>query len=295
MMAAERGAAVNTLLAYRRDLEDFAEFMAGEVHSADAQALRDYLGDLKRRGMAPRTAARRLAALRQFHQFLLSEGVRSDDPSHVIDNPRLGRPLPRYLSQEEVQRLFDAANARQDARGLRARALLELAYAAGLRVSELVALPLAAVARDPALLVVRGKGGKERMVPIGEPARRAVAEWLPARAASLPAGQTSKWLFPSDSAAGHLTRDGFAKILTELAVAAGISPARVSPHVLRHSFATHLLANGADLRVVQQMLGHADIATTETYTHVVDQKLQQLVRRHHPLADGLPARRSAKT
>ncbi len=295
MMAAERGAAINTLLAYRRDLEDFAEFLGGEVHQADAQSLRDYLGDLKRRGMAPRTAARRLAALRQFHQFLLAEGIRADDPSFVIDNPRLGRPLPKYLSQAEIQRLFDAAYAGQGVGGTRTRALLELAYAAGLRVSELVALPLSAVARDPALLVVRGKGGKERMVPIGEPARRAVAAWLPVRTAMVVAGASSKWLFPSGSAAGHLTRDGFAKILADLAIAAGLSPSRVSPHVLRHSFATHLLANGADLRVIQQMLGHAEITTTEVYTHVLDDKLRHLVQRHHPLAGGLPGRRPSKS
>lgn len=282
MMAAERGAAANTLEAYRRDLDDFSEFLAGQgldLHQADLGALRDYLADLRRRGMAARTAARRLSALRQFHKFLFSEGVRNDDPSQIIDSPRLGRPLPKYLSEAEVTTLIDAARRKEGVAGIRNRALLELLYAAGLRVSELVSLPVSAVARGQAMLIVRGKGSKERMVPLGKPARQALDEWLAVRP---PSG--GKWLFPGDGAAGHLTRSGFAKILDDLAIAAGLPPSRVSPHVLRHSFASHLLAHGADLRSVQQMLGHADIATTQIYTHVQDDRLKKLVNAHHPLA-----------
>ena len=282
MMVAERGAAPNTFAAYGRDLEDFAAFLAGRgtaVHQADEALLRDYLGTLKRRGLAARSAARRLSALRQFHQFLYAEGVRGDDPTRLLDSPRLGRPLPRVLSEDEVGALIEAARTTEGAAGRRALALLELLYGGGLRVSELVALPISAVARDPAVLTVRGKGSKERMVPIGQPARQAVAEWRDVRQP-----KASKWLFPGDGRSGHLTRDGFAKILQKLAVAAALPPARVSPHVLRHSFASHLLAHGADLRSLQQMLGHADIATTQIYTHVLDERLTSLVNHHHPLA-----------
>lgn len=292
MMAAERGAAANTLAAYRRDLEDFAAFCAAcgvAVHQADAEAVRRYLGEMSRAGLAPRTAARRLSALRQFHGFLFAEAVRADDPAAAIDSPRLGRPLPKYLTEGEVDALLAAARRRQGVGGARTRALLELIYATGMRVSELVSLPLSAVARNPAMLVVRGKGNKERMVPVGEAARTALAEWLAVRPDT-----GSRWLFPSDAAGGHLTRDGFARMLQALAVEAGIAPSRVSPHVLRHCFATHLLAHGADLRVVQQMLGHADIATTEIYTHVLEDRLNGLVQRHHPLAAGLKRRRDAE-
>ncbi len=295
MMAAERAAAANTLAAYRRDLEDFAAFLAGAGVAVDAAATEDvraYVGQMAAQGLAARTAARRLSALRQFHRFLVAEGRRGDDPTAAIDGPRLGRPLPKYLTEDEVEALFAAARRRSGVAGARAVALLELIYATGMRVSELVSLPLAAVARDPRVLVVRGKGAKERMVPVGEPARQAVAEWLRLRPASLPPKTASRWLFPSGAAEGHLTRDGFAKMLAQLAVEAGLSPARVSPHVLRHSFATHLLAHGADLRSVQQMLGHADVATTEIYTHVLDERLKGLVQRHHPLAGvALPRKR----
>ena len=282
MLAAERGAAANTLDAYRRDLDDFAEFLAGlgvSVHQADVAALRGYLGDLKRRAMAPRTAARRLSALRQFHKFLFAEDIRDDDPTLVLDSPRLGQPLPKYLSEAEVERLIAVARAKEGVAGLRAAALLELLYAAGLRVSELVELPLSAVARDKPVLIVHGKGGKERMVPLGDPARQAIQAW---RAVREP--QSSKWLFPGDGDSGHFTRSGFAKMLDDLAIAAEIDVTRISPHVLRHSFASHLLAHGADLRSVQQMLGHADIASTQIYTHVLDEKMKQLVNLHHPLA-----------
>lgn len=291
MMVAERGASPRTVDAYGRDLADFGGYLAprnAAVETADAEVLRGYLAQLHAEGLTPRTINRRLSTLRQFFRFLFAEEVRPDDPTATLDSPRMGRPLPRYLSEEEVERLLLAARARPDWRGLRATALLEILYAAGLRVSELVSLPLAAVARDPAVLVVRGKGNKERMVPLTEAAREAVKAWLPARAEELgdKAAKTNRWLFPSRAAEGHLTRDGFAKMLTEIAVAAGISPSRVSPHVLRHSFASHLLAHGADLRSVQQMLGHADISTTQIYTHVLDERLKRLVTQHHPLARG---------
>jgi integrase/recombinase XerD len=282
MMAAERGAAANTIAAYRRDLADLSAFLGprgNALHEADTEALRAYLADLHRRGLVARSAARRLSALRQFHRFLLAEGMRADDPTQALDGPRLGRPLPKYLSEDDVTALLDAARRRKGVAGIRAVALMEVLYATGLRVSELVGLPVAAVARDRPVLIVRGKGSKERMVPLGEPARAAVATWLAVREP-----RASKWLFPGGGRGGHFTRSSFARLLTDLAAEAGISAARVSPHVLRHSFASHLLAHGADLRSVQQMLGHADIATTQIYTHVLDERLRSLVTKHHPLA-----------
>ncbi len=282
MMAAERGAAANTLDAYRRDLADFADFLVGlglAEHQADSDALRDYIAQMKRRGLAARTAARRLSTLRQFHRFLFGEGVRTDDPSQIIDAPKLGRALPKYLSETDVLALIEAARSKDGVAGRRTQAMIELLYAAGLRVSELAGLPVAAVARNPEMLIVRGKGNKERMIPLGEPARLATQAWL-----ALRQPKESRWLFPGDGQSGHVTRTGFAKMLDELAIAAGIAPSRVSPHVLRHSFASHLLAHGADLRSVQQMLGHADIATTQIYTHVLDERLKSLVNQHHPLA-----------
>jgi len=283
MMAAERGAAANTLAAYRRDLDDLSAFLGRHgraPHEADTETLRAYLAELHRRGMAARSAARNLSTLRQFHRFLLAEGLRADDPTAALDSPRLGRPLPKYLSEEEVNAILAAARARPGVAGIRAVALLELLYAAGLRVSELVGLPAASVAREKKVLIVRGKGNKERMVPLGEPARAAIAAWLGVREP-----RASKWLFPGEGKkTTHFTRSSFARLLTDLAAEAGISASRVSPHVLRHSFASHLLAHGADLRSVQQMLGHADIATTQIYTHVLDARLKSLVNQHHPLA-----------
>lgn len=290
MMQVERGASPNTLDAYGRDLEDFADFLAGRGLAparADAAAVRDYVARQAGVGMAPRTQARRLSCLKQFFGFLHAERIRPDDPSANIDAPRLGRPLPKYLRPGEVEALLEAARAVEGERAAAmATALLETLYATGLRVSELVGLPLSAVARDPEVLVVRGKGDKERMVPLSAPARAALAAWKAERAAMLPKGKTSRWLFPSTAAGGHLTRDGFARLLARLAVRAGLDPARVSPHVLRHSFASHLLAGGADLRSVQEMLGHADIATTEIYTHLIDDEAGKLVRACHPLAAG---------
>ena len=290
MMAAERGAAVNTLDSYRRDLEDFAGFAQTRKHApedADAALVRGYLARLVKAGMAPRTSARRLSTLRQFFRFLYAERIRDDDPSAAVDSPRQGRSLPKYLSEDEVEALLAAAHARQGADGARLVALLEVSYATGLRVSELVGLPTAALSRDRAVLIVRGKGGKERMVPLSEPAGEALNAYTRVREGFMPKGETAaaarRWLFPSRARQGHLTRARFAQMLKELAMEAGIDPARVSPHVLRHSFASHLLAHGADLRSLQQMLGHADIATTQIYTHVLDERLKALVEDAHPL------------
>ncbi len=282
MMAAERGASPNTLAAYRRDLDDLAAFLAPRgvaLHEGSVADLRAYLAELNRRGLVARSAARRLSALRQFHRFLVAEDLRGDDPTQALDSPRLGKPLPKYLSEDDVTALLDAAKKREGVAGIRAVALLEILYAAGLRVSELVGLPLSAAHRDRATLIVRGKGSKERMVPLGEPARVAIAAWITVREP-----RASKFLFPGERKGGHLDRSTFSRLLVDLAADAGISAAKVSPHVLRHSFASHLLAHGADLRSVQQMLGHADIATTQIYTHVLDERLKSLVAKHHPLA-----------
>lgn len=292
MLIAERGASANTVDAYRRDLGDLQAFLAkrdSSVERADAKVLRDYFAHLGERGFAPRTAARRLSALRQFHRFLYAEGIRPDDPTAGLGSPRQGRPLPKYLSEGEVDALLAVVRKRGGAEGVRLTLLLELIYATGLRVSELVGLPLASIARDRRTLTVRGKGGKERLVPLSEPAREALESWLPVREAALAgkkkvAARMSRWLFPSSGAAGHLTRHRFAQLLKELAADAGLPVAKVSPHVLRHAFATHLLAHGADLRSVQRLLGHADISTTQIYTHVLEARLKSLVESHHPLA-----------
>jgi integrase/recombinase XerD len=293
MLSAERGAARNTLDAYRRDLADFEAFLArrgAKVEGADTAAIRAYLARLSAAGFSARTAARRLSALRQFHRFLCGEGLRRDDPTTALDSPRRGRALPKYLSEAEVDGLLEAARRRPGPDGVRLTALLELLYATGLRVSELVALPLPAIARDWRVITVRGKGGKERLVPLSEPARAALTAWLKARKAQLATRDEIRreqyWLFPSSGAAGHLTRHRFGQLLKELAAAVGLPRAKVSPHVLRHAFATHLLAHGADLRSVQRLLGHADISTTQIYTHVLEARLKQLVAEHHPLAKG---------
>lgn len=287
MMAAERGAARNTLEAYGRDLTDAETWLAGrkrELAAAETGDLRGYLAAAESAGVAPRTAARRLSALRQFFRFLYAEGRRGDDPTAVLDAPRRGRPLPKILSEVEVDQLLDSARDRPGPDGIRLVCLLEVLYATGLRVSELVGLPFASVARDPRVLIVRGKGGKERMVPLTEAAMAALSAYKGVRGAFLAPGEISPHLFPSRSQAGHLTRRRFGQLLDETAVDAGIDPARVSPHVLRHAFATHLLDHGADLRSVQQMLGHADISTTQIYTHVLAERLRALVETHHPLA-----------
>lgn len=283
MLVAERGAAANTVAAYRRDLCD-AQAAAGALATADHDAIARYLRGLKARGMTARTVARRLSCLRQYYGFLVSEGRRADDPSATIDAPIAGRRLPRTLSEAEVERLLDAARAAPGPRGARLVALVELLYASGLRVSELVGLPMAAIGGDSRMLLVRGKGDKERFVPVGDAAAEALAAYLAVRSRFLGGARASPWLFPSRGGAGHLTRHRFAQLLKELAADAGLDPAAVSPHVLRHAFASHLLANGADLRSVQTMLGHADISTTQIYTHVLAERLKALVAGHHPLA-----------
>lgn len=314
MQAVERGASRNTLEAYRRDLEDFAAFLAplGKgLDNADTNAIRGYLAALSDRGLKGATVARRLSAIRQLYRFLFAEGHRGEDPAAVLEGPKRGRPLPKVLSVKEVTRLIETAHARvqevpapeaasapcepgekeaaaparrgERLRRLRLACMVELLYASGLRVSELIALPAtAARSRNEAILVM-GKGRKERLVPLSVPAKAAMAEWLDARkAAGL---EASRWLFPSVGESGHVTRQQAARDLKDLAAAAGLDPAKLSPHVLRHAFASHLLAHGADLRVVQTLLGHADVATTQIYTHVLDERLKGMVRDLHPLSD----------
>jgi integrase/recombinase XerD len=285
MMAVERDASPHTLSAYGRDLADAEAGITGGLMAGDEAGVEAWYADLGRRGLSPATQARRRSAVRQFYRFALGEGWRADDPSRRLDAPKQGRSLPRTLSGDEVERLLTAAATHDGAAGLRMVALVELAYASGLRVSELLGLKVEAVRRDPAFLIVRGKGGKERLAPLNASAREAVKAWLIARDAARPEkAPDSPWLFPSASAKGHLTPRRFAQLLDQAAVDAGIDPARVSPHVLRHAFATHLLEGGADLRVVQTLLGHADIATTQIYTHVATDRLAQVVRDKHPLA-----------
>lgn len=286
MLSAERGASKNTEAAYSADLKDLEAFLARRKQkpvTANADALRAYFKSLDYLGMTSRTVARRLSVIRQLFRFLLAERLREGDPASTLDSPRLGRSLPKVLSRVEVDRLIEAAQTKGGDGG-RMETLLEILYGTGLRVSELVTLPLAAAERDPAMLVVRGKGGKDRQVPLSDLARAAIAKWLHVRSATLAEGETSRYLFPSRGRTGHLTRQRFAQLLKEAALAAGIDPARVSPHVLRHAFASHLLEAGADLRSVQLMLGHADIATTQIYTHVIPEKLRSLVEDNHPLA-----------
>jgi integrase/recombinase XerD len=296
MMSAERGAAANTLASYRRDLEDYGAFLAKRkvtFAAADADVVRAYLSNLDGRGFAATSAARRLSAVRQFHQFLVSEQVRGDDPTGIISGPKKGRRLPKVLSEADVEKMIETAAAetrRTDLspgarlRALRMHALMELLYATGLRVSELVALPASAARREVRFLTVKGKGGHERMVPLTDKAHAAASVYLIHRKDGPTAD--SLWLFPSPSDSGHLTRQAFARDLKDLAALAGIPVAKVSPHVLRHAFASHLLQNGADLRVVQQLLGHADISTTQIYTHVLDDRLKNMVRDLHPLSEG---------
>jgi integrase/recombinase XerD len=287
MMAVERAAAKNTLSAYSRDLADAAGFLSGrgrDLASAAAEDVEAYFADLGARGLSAATAARRRAAVRQFYRFVLGEGWRQDDPSRRVEAPRKGRPLPKVLSREEMDRLIAAAAARDGAQGLRLACMVELAYASGLRISELTALPLAALAKDPAYVIVKGKGGKERLAPLNAAARAAVKAYLEVRPKFLPGGdKANPWLFPSRGKTGRLTPRRFAQLLDEAAAHAGVDPARVSPHVLRHAFATHLLEGGADLRVVQTLLGHADIATTQIYTHVASDRLREVVTTKHPL------------
>jgi len=285
MMAVERDASPHTLSAYGRDLADAEGGIAGGLMRGDEIGVEAWYGGLAKLGLSPATQARRRSAVRQFYRFALGEGWRTDDPSRRLNAPKQGRSLPKTLEGEEVEQLLSACATRDGAGGLRLVALVELAYASGLRVSELLGLRVEAVRRDPAWLIVRGKGGKERLAPLNTSARQAVKTWLVARDAARPEKvPDSPWLFPSASAKGHLTPRRFAQMLDQAAIDAGIDSARVSPHVLRHAFATHLLEGGADLRVVQTLLGHADIATTQIYTHVATDRLSQVVRERHPLA-----------
>ena len=281
MLAAERGAAHNTLLAYQADLGDFAAFAAAQGKTpanCEAVHLQAYMRGLQRAGLSARTAARRVSALRQFHRFLVREHVRADDPTALLDAPRLQSALPKYLSEQEVDALLDAARRISGRRGLLARAALEILYATGLRVSELLALPRSALTGDASVLLIRGKGGKERIVPLSETAREAAVALIAEQDPKL------RHLFPGRDPRRTLTRQAFFLLLRQVALQAGLDPTRVSPHVLRHSFASHLLARGADLRSLQLLLGHADIATTQIYTHVLAERLQRLVATHHPLA-----------
>ncbi len=297
MIAAERGAALNTLDAYERDLVDYCDFLEG-VRSGPMQAstneIRAYLENLDARGFKATSMARRLSCVRQFHRFLYVEGRRGDDPAAVIEGPRRGRPLPKVLTPKQVDRLLEVAQegiadparlAHERVTAARMHCLLETLYATGLRVSELVSLPRSAArAREP-LLAIKGKGGRERLVPLSEPARAAMNTYLAMLAELRPGQRASAWLFPADSASGHLPRQVFARELKTVAAAAGLRADLVSPHVLRHAFASHLLQNGADLRVVQELLGHADVSTTQIYTHVLDERTSAMVRDLHPLSD----------
>jgi len=295
MLAAERGAGRNTLEAYTRDLTDFSNHLASTrrtIAKAGTDKIRAYLQLLAERGLAAASVARRLSAIRQIYRFLYSEGHRGDDPAAIIEGPKRGRSLPKVLTVAEVDRLLTVARAGlgleqplpEQLRAVRLACLIELLYATGLRVSELVALPASAAARNARMLVVRGKGGRERMVPLNDEAKRLMADYRALLAQAYP-DLATKWLFPSFGESGHLTRQHFARELKSAAVAAGLRADKVSPHVLRHAFASHLLHNGADLRIVQTLLGHTDISTTQIYTHVVEERLKSLVRDLHPLGE----------
>jgi integrase/recombinase XerD len=296
MLMAERGASAKTIEAYTNDLAHFLAYLAQKKTTAlegSADHLRGYLAELSRRGLAPTSRARKLSAIRQFFRFLLGEGMRKDDPSSAIDSPKLGRPLPKLLSLAEVEALLDAAKdgvgrageGSAKRRALRMQALIETLYATGLRVSELIGLPRRVLTTDDRVLTIKGKGGRERLVPLNDAARSALASHLAAIDADVAQGKApSPWLFPSGAAGDPLTRQRFGQELKTLSLAAGLDPARVSPHVLRQAFASHMLERGADLRTVQQLLGHADISTTQIYTHVIEERLRRLVEEHHPLA-----------
>ncbi len=296
-IAAERGAARNTIESYRRDLDAYVAFLARagktplEAADADIRALQ---ADGAARGLSPATVARRLSAIKQFHKHLFVEGERADDPTLALEGPRRRRPLPKVLAVAEVEKLIDVAReglddparpARERLAAARMACLIELLYASGLRVSELISLPRSLSRSKAPLIPIRGKGDKDRLAPLSEPARAAIKRYRALMEEVAPGLSASPWLFPSDSESGHLTRQAFARDLKTVAAAAGLSAARVSPHVLRHAFASHLLQNGADLRVVQDLLGHADISTTQIYTHVLDERAKAMVRDLHPLAD----------
>jgi integrase/recombinase XerD len=288
MLSAERGAAVHTLDAYRRDLLDYAGFLKKRGRSltnGSAADVRKYLETLSSAGLKASTQARRLSAMRQLHRFLLDEDICTDDPTSAVESPKRARPLPKVVTEVQTQSLIDAAAALEGPEAIRLLCIVELLYASGLRVSELVSLPLVAVSGERRTILVKGKGGRERLVPLGAPAREAITAYLKVRARFLPKlERAQRYLFPSRGVEGYLTRRRVAQLLKDLAVKAGVDPRKLSPHVLRHAFASHLVAHGADLRSVQQLLGHADIATTQIYTHVQDERLRKLVAEKHPLA-----------
>lgn len=287
-MQAEQDAAQNTLAAYGRDLKDFIGYLDYRKLAPETCSrgdIEEYLVHLEAQGLAKSTRARRLSTVRQLFRFAFTEGWRNDDPAAQIRGPKRGKYLPNTLSESDVDALLDAArNSPQN--GVRNSCLLELLYATGMRATELVSLPVAAVRGDPRMILIRGKGGRERMVPLSPPAREVLVEWLEIRDAELAKSRKkSAFLFPSRGKLGHLTRNAFYMLIKDLAILAGLNPAGISPHTLRHAFATHLLANGADLRSIQTLLGHADISTTEIYTHVLEERLKELVFEKHPLAD----------
>lgn len=298
MMQAERASARNSVEGYRRDLDGLAEFLRSRkttLAAAESADIHAFLADLEKRGYAPRTAARKLSCFRQFYHFLFHEKIRTDDPAALIDSPRKGRSLPKVMSVKEVETLLAAAHSGNTPENIRMAAMLEVLYASGLRVSELISLKLSAVVHGKHIdhpkpediaeyLIVKGKGGKERFVPLNPSARRSVADYIDIRPHFLDEGASSPWLFASSSKEGYLSRQRFGQLLKELAVQAGLDFRKISPHTLRHSFATHLLGGGADLRVIQELLGHSDISTTQVYTHVEQGKLAELVAAHHPLS-----------
>ena len=291
MMLAERGASANTIAAYRRDLEDFVTRSTKPgVLRVSRKAIEEYLASLGEAGMNAKSVARKLSAIRQFFAFLYQEKFRADNPAATLDTPKLGKRLPEILTMADIDVLLATAKADSTPKGLRLQAMLELMYGAGLRVSELVSLKLSdvqlrpgGVKMDAEFIMVRGKGGKERLVPVHDKARAALSAYAEIRYVFMDGGKTSPWLFPYSRADGYITRQQFGVMLKELAVKAGINPEKISPHMLRHSFATHLLEGGADLRVIQELLGHSDISTTQVYTHVAGERLKKLVNEHHPL------------
>ncbi|HBK06628.1 MAG TPA: recombinase XerD [Acetobacteraceae bacterium] len=283
MLTIERGAARNTIESYTHDLNDFAEYAAGAGFAAcdaDAETCQGYMASLHARGLSARTAARRLSALRQFHLFLLREDVRTDDPTSLLDTPRLPQPLPKFLTEQEVDALLEAARRKPGRSGALALAALELLYATGMRVSELLSVPRSALGARAEVMIIKGKGGKERMVPLSDAAKDAAVALLAVTEA------TSRFLFPGRDPKRALTRQAFFLLLKQVALEAGLDPVRVSPHVLRHSFASHMLARGADLRSLQMLLGHADISTVQIYTHVQTERLGKVVEEGHPLSAG---------
>ena len=292
MMSAERGASLNTINAYRRDLEmcdaQFKSF-GKTLSTAGTGHLEAALAAWAKQGLAASTSARRLSSIKQFYRFLQSEGLRKDSPASALKGPKQGRALPKTLSEDDINTLFSCAEEKDDIKDIRLLTQLEILYAGGLRVSELVSIPLAATGRRDNCLFIKGKGGKERLVPLTGKAVSAIKQWKTMRKTTLPLNdiaktRADKFLFPSSGRLGHMTRERFAQTLKGLARQAGLDASKISPHVLRHAFATHLLSNGADLRSVQKLLGHSDISTTQIYTHVLDERLKQLVHSKHPLA-----------